>query len=360
MRGVIGILMTGAAGVALAAGGGAGAPDAAAPQSAVLAPLATHSLLLDVHAVTGADGVLVAAGERGHLLKSTDGGATWQQQPTPTRATLTAVYFADPNHGWAVGHDEAILRTTDGGATWALVHFEPDRQQPLLDVWFANAQDGFAVGAFSVVYRTSDGGATWAPHEFAPQSRAKPAAPSPAMPAAASAAATADDEAVDMGDDEGLDQPHLNAIAGSSSGKLYIGAEAGHLYRSDDGGATWLELPSSYEGSYFGVLPLDGDSVLAFGLRGHLFRSDDAGATWRRLESGTEALLSGGTRLPDGTVVIAGMAGTVIVSRDGGETFTVHQEADRKGFAAVAPGRGGIVLAGEAGVRALGADVLKR
>ncbi len=28
-------------------------------------------------------------------------------------------------------------------------------------------------------------------------------------------------------------------------------------YRSDDGGATWIELPSPYGGSFFGVLPLE-------------------------------------------------------------------------------------------------------
>jgi photosystem II stability/assembly factor-like uncharacterized protein len=364
MRRVLGIVMRSpvswgaavsllaAAGLAAAAASG-GAPNLAKDEGSVVAPLAERSLLLDVVAVPGAANTLVAVGERGHVLKSTDGGATWQQQRTPTRANLTAVWFADAQNGWAVGHDEVILRTTDGGASWTRTHYEPDRQQPLLDVWFANANEGLAIGAFSAVYRSTDGGATWAPVEFAPQALAKPA------PAPKPAAADAEDEELDMADDEGLDQPHLNAIAASSTGKLYVAAEAGHLYRSDDGGATWVELPSPYEGSFFGLLPLDGDSLLVFGLRGHLFRSDDAGATWRKLESGSEALLSGGTRLPDGSVAIAGLAGTVLHSRDA-QAFAVHQEADRKGFSAVAPAGNGIVLAGEAGVRALGADVLKR
>ena len=49
---------------------------------------------------------------------------------------------------------------------------------------------------------------------------------------------------------------HLNRIVGASGSRLYIAAEAGHLYRSDDAGRTWNELPSPYEGSFFGVLPL--------------------------------------------------------------------------------------------------------
>jgi photosystem II stability/assembly factor-like uncharacterized protein len=148
-------------------------------------------------------------------------------------------------------------------------------------------------------------------------------------------------------------EPHLNSIIGTASGRLYATGEAGHLFRSDDRGEHWLELPSPYEGSFFGVLPLEGDALVAFGLRGHLFRSDDAGRSWQALASGTEALLAGATRLPDGTIVVAGLEGVVLVSSDGGRSFRLHQEADRQGFSAVATAAGGVVLCGEAGVRRL-------
>lgn len=324
------------------------APRLDADPGAVLAPLAARSLLLDVYAVPGAG--LVAVGERGHVLVSRDAGATWTQKRTPTRANLTAVYFVDAQHGWAVGHDEVILRTTDGGETWTRTHYEPDNQSPLLDVWFANANEGLAVGAFSTIYRTTDGGATWTRADFTP---------APVAGAPVKAAPTADDDAA-FAEDEEVTEPHLNAIARGGDGKLYLGAEAGHLYRSDDAGVTWQRLASPYEGSFFGLVPLEGSSLLAFGLRGHLFRTDDAGASWQRLDSGTESLLSGGVRLQDGTVVIVGLAGTVLASTDGGRTFARHQEPDRKGFAAVAPAADGVVVAGEAGVRALPAATLRR
>ena len=66
------------------------------------------------------------------------------------------------------------------------------------------------------------------------------------------------------------------------------------------------ELPSPYEGSFFGVLPLEDDVVLLFGLRGHLFRSEDAGESWIEIETGTVAMLTDGIRLPDGRIVITG------------------------------------------------------
>ncbi len=330
-------------GCTLAAALAASGARAEAPTPAVIAPLAVRSLLLDVTAVPG--GGLVAVGERGHILTSADGN-TWSQAPAPVRSGLTAVRFADPKHGWAVGHDEVILATSDGGASWRLAHFAPERQQPLLAVSFADASHGLAIGAFATIYATDDGGANWTAREFAPRAL-KLALPKGATKPGANPSAEA------MREDEGITQPHLNAIAAGGDGALYLAAEAGHLYRSADGGRGWDELPSPYEGSFFGLLPLEGTHLLVFGLRGHLYRSDDSGHSWRQLESHTKALLAGGTRLADGTIVIVGLAGTVLVSRDGGQSFALRQQADRKGFDAVAPAGAGVAIVGEAGVRFL-------
>ena len=144
----------------------AGAIDSDTPQPAVLAPLAARSLLLGV--TTLADGHVVAVGERGHVLVSDDAGHSWRQSPVPVSSTLTAVYFADALHGWAVGHDETILRTDNGGRRWQLSHFAPTRQQPLLGVWFDAAGHGLAVGAFATVYRSADGGRSWQPAGLTP------------------------------------------------------------------------------------------------------------------------------------------------------------------------------------------------
>jgi len=308
-----------------------------AARPAVIAPLAERSLLLDL---AWAGTRVFAVGERGHILHSDDAGRTWIQSRVPASATLTAVYFADDRHGWAVGHVETILATSDGGDTWRLVHLEPENPQPLLDVAFADASRGVAVGAYGVVYVTADGGSVWSQVPFEPA----------ALPGAESVEPADEMEAdVDLGFEF-----HLNAIARAGPGRLYIGAEAGRLFRSDDDGASWRELPSPYDGSFHGILPLDGDAVLAFGLRGNLFRSEDGGATWAQLQTGTTALLDGGARIDADTVVVVGMAGVILVSRDGGRSFTLHQQDDRKALAAVAAsGDGALIVAGEGGVRRL-------
>ncbi len=304
----------------------AGARDDGADdvEHALIKPLAGRSLLLDAVAV---EGRMVAVGERGHVLISDDGGDEWRQVSVPTRANLTGVHFHDKDLGWVVGHDAVILRTEDGGESWKRLHWAPEEERPFFDVWFSDAENGFVIGAYGYFLATADGGDTWEPREIA---------------------TPAEDEEVDMYDLGG--DFHLNAIAPSESGKLYVAAEAGTFYRSDDGGDTWVTLAPPYQGSFFGTLPLAGDSVLLFGLRGNLFRSGDAGESWQSVASGTEAMLADGLRLADGTIVLAGVAGTVLLSRDGGETFSLSQQADRQALATVLPAGDSLVLIGEFGV----------
>ncbi|HUQ11446.1 MAG TPA: YCF48-related protein [Steroidobacteraceae bacterium] len=324
-------------------------PKDAANLPAELEPLAATSLLLDL----GMAGKrMVAVGERGHVLLSDDQGAIWRQaKSVPTRAMLTAVYFVDADYGWAVGHDETILKTTDGGETWARTHFAPEAQQPLLDLWFANRVSGIAVGAYGAYFTTNDGGRTWSGAKFSP-------APRPAAEAGKSATPAPSDESA-FAEDELPPDYHLNRIVGVGN-RLYIAAEGGQLYRSDDRGANWRALPSPYEGSFFGLVPIRGDGLLAFGLRGNLFKSADAGGSWTKLETGTTAMLTDGYAINDLRVVIGGLTGVLLVSGDAGETFRLTQQDDRKGVSALLPGPAGtVVVAGEGGVRTIRLDEAK-
>ena len=293
---------------------------AAEDGNALKARLAARSLLLDIAA---ADGHLVAVGERGHILFSDDRGATWTQADVPTTVTLTGVFLLDRNLGWAVGHDAVVLHTADGSRTWTLQRSAPEEERPLFDVYFSDAAHGFAIGAYGAFLATADGGATWTERRISEE------------------------------------DVHLHHIARAPSGALFIAAESGTLFRSDDGGASWRELPSPYEGSLFATVPLEGKALLLLGLRGHLFRSEDGGESWTALASGTEAMLTDGVVLGDGRVVVTGLAGVVLVSEDHGRTFAVHHQPARQGIVAVAPaGDGAIALAGEFGVRKLPAGAL--
>jgi photosystem II stability/assembly factor-like uncharacterized protein len=313
------------------------------------APLALKSLLLDI---AQAGSRIVVVGERGHVLISDNRGQMWAQAASvPTQELLTAVCFSDEKHGVAVGHDEIALVTSDAGNSWQRTHYAPEARQPLLDV-LCNGSDVIAVGAYGAYFTSSDRGVTWAARKFEAQPlQAKQPNAKDAGGNGASEDASEDEYAAD--DDLGGDF-HLNRIVGASGSRLYIAAEAGHLYRSDDAGKTWTELPSPYEGSFFGILPLNGESMLAYGLRGHMFRSDDGGYSWRRVEVGTEAMLNDAVRLPDDGIAVVGLSGALLLSNDGGATFKLFQQADRKGLSALlGQGVSELITVGEAGIKGI-------
>lgn len=285
-------------------------------------PQAVTSLLLDV---THAGNRLVAVGDRGHILFSEDSGRNWVQARVPTRQLLTAVYFADDKHGWAVGHDAQILASDDGGANWTLQFEDLQREAPLLDIWFRDASTGYAVGAYGALLETSDGGKTW-------------------------------DDVSDRLDNE--DGYHLNGITAVKDAGLFVVGEAGSMFRSADWGQTWEKLQGPYEGTLFGALgTASSNTLLAYGLRGNLFRSTDFGSTWQPIkllsESGPlEFGLANASLLKDGTVVIVGHGGSVLTSKDSGRSFNVVNRSDRTSLAGVTDdAAGNLILVGQGGVQ---------
>jgi len=189
------------------------------------------------------------------------------------------------------------------------------------------------VGAYATYLTSDDGGDSWSPRTF----QASPPPKGRARPAAAESGGF-----------------HFNRIVAASDTRFYIAGEAGHVYRSDNGGVIWQELSSPYGGSLFGVLPLAGESLLVFGMRGNLYRSDDLGGNWQKIDTGTVAMLNGAVRLNASGVAIVGLSGVVLVSRDGGRSFALAQQTDRSGLSAavrVGADPDEIAVVGESGVR---------
>jgi len=280
--------------------------------------LASRALLLDVEA---SGDRLIAVGEYGHIIYSDDFGDTWQQASSvPTRATLTSVDFVDAMNGWAVGHDAVILHTEDGGLTWERQYIDPLAETPLLSVHFYDTNHGLAVGAFSLAMETFDGGVTW------------------------------ETRFLDLEMDEFADiLYHLNGIFDGPDGSVFVAAELGAVYRSTDGGVTFDEITTPYDGSFWGGLSFNG-TVLVFGMRGNVWRSDDMGDSWIKVDSDSIQSFGGGAVLADGTIVLAGLGGAVTYSTDEARTFTgVIRPARRGHSAAAAAGENGVVVVGEAG-----------
>jgi photosystem II stability/assembly factor-like uncharacterized protein len=274
--------------------------------------LAARSLLLGAQAIGN---TVIAVGASGHILRSTDGGATWDLVKAPTLATLTGIHFPDAQHGWIVGHDALILHSEDGGRTWTKQYQGEDLQVSFLDVRFLDAQTGFAVGAYGQFLATSDGGRTWTSRRI-------------------------------------IEEDYfLNRLSIGPAGTLYLAGEHGTLLRSTDRGASWMPIHAPYDGSFYGILPLGPKLLLAHGLRGRIYRSEDDGDSWQLVPNEQRVLLATAVRLRDGTIVVAGQARSFLVSRDNGASFTAWSPGLTTGVAELAEAPDGRPLAfGEEGV----------
>ena len=97
-----------------------------------------------------------AVGENGTILRTTDGGTTWNSQTSGTTVRLEGVSFTDSNNGTAVGDNGTILRTTSGGTTWNSQISGTTNN--LNSVSFIDSDNGTAVGYDGTILRTTNGG----------------------------------------------------------------------------------------------------------------------------------------------------------------------------------------------------------
>ena len=100
----------------------------------------------------------------GAILRSTDGGVSWEINDTQGDH-YRAVSFPNEQTGFIVGANGSILRTTDGGESWSKIRNGDAiavSDKFFRDVLFIDSDHGFIVGDGGLCWRTEDGGDNWA------------------------------------------------------------------------------------------------------------------------------------------------------------------------------------------------------
>ncbi|MEK6323225.1 MAG: YCF48-related protein [Acidobacteriota bacterium] len=114
---------------------------------------------LDLYSVQFADEDHVyIVGDRGLILASTDGGATWREQHSGSATQLFHLSLRG-EHGWVVGTGGVILHTDNGGRNWY-----PQRSgvnEDLNRVYMVTDRVGLITGDNGTLLRTENSGATW-------------------------------------------------------------------------------------------------------------------------------------------------------------------------------------------------------
>jgi photosystem II stability/assembly factor-like uncharacterized protein len=309
---------------------------------APLAPAVPQRAML--LSVTQAGTRLVAVGEHGVITLSDDQGLHWRNARSGTDVTLTQVRFADAQTGWAVGHLGLVLRTDDGGQTWqrqldgqrlAALLLDQARtsgdakaletaqrlaaegaDKPWLDLLVEGRDQIVLVGAFNLALRSGDGGRTW--QDFAAQ------LPNPS----------------------GF---HLYGVSRVGSELLLVGEQG--LMLMGTPGQGFRKLPSVYEGTFFGAVALTPRRLVVHGLRGTVFHSEDGGASWQPSKvAGATASFNTAVVLAGQRLVLGDQAGRLFLSADGGATFSALPSGGPPITGAVSLPDGGLMLSTLAGV----------
>lgn len=111
-------------------------------------------------------GNYIAVGGEGYsLYQSSDDGSNWEQIfigdkiTTEGPAYFNAIFFYDDNVGYVGGTGGYMGKTTDGGVTWN-PRVAPDFDE-INDILFISPDSGAVVGSNGTVRFTTDGGDTW-------------------------------------------------------------------------------------------------------------------------------------------------------------------------------------------------------
>jgi photosystem II stability/assembly factor-like uncharacterized protein len=304
-------------------------------------------------AIARAGNRLVAGGEHGVIITSDDNGLNWVQAAVPVNVEITAIAFTSPAQGWAVGHYGVILHTQDAGATWqvqlnglqanqltsaaaqaAVAAKDPSpgtplatiradhfvsggADKPFLTIWAQNPQDAIIFGAYRLAMKTTDGGAHWT------------------------------DWSLHVGD---ALSNNLYDIA-TVGNQLYIAAETGLMFRSNDNGQSFAELSPPGNATLFGVIGIGDNGVLVFGVAGQAFLSEDGGQSWKSIAFGTSDNLIAATKLLDGSIVVANEDGTLYRNAGAGQSFMpLRFAAPMAIFDLVQAPDGSLILVGNGGV----------
>lgn len=93
------------------------------------------------------------------ILKTIDGGTSWDTAYYAIDKKLFCVFFIDPLTGWAAGEGGKIIRTIDGGLTWQVLNSGCNKS--IYSMHFADENIGVAVGEKGTILFTEKGGQQW-------------------------------------------------------------------------------------------------------------------------------------------------------------------------------------------------------
>jgi photosystem II stability/assembly factor-like uncharacterized protein len=279
----------------------------------------------------------VAVGRQGGVVTTTDGGASWHLV-TGAPYALLAVSCPSTSVCLAAGVYN-ILKTADGGVSWNYVPYPNFTTNTLSSISCPTTSTCMAVGqdyyGSASGWMTTDGGNSWS--AWGPQ---LPPQTQPWPPLTAVSCATTSvcvvwgqngtwnttDGGSTWGSGCGGTCPPLGNESCPTQTFCVLVGTAGVIETSADGGATWTQRSSGSLAALARISCVDTSHCVTVGDAGAVLNTSDGGQHWTNESSGTTAPLFA-LSCPTASSCVAGggyNAGVILTTADGGASWTLR------------------------------------
>lgn len=270
----------------------------------------------------------------GTVLKTTDGGVTWELLsvvypnnlgvPTTLNTTMRAVAFRDDRTGWIAGDSGLVLFTQDGGATW-----ESQKSGSLAIQAMCVGDDAKAhiVGTSGMMLRTDTDGSSWRGQQQGTTSRLNSAAwtgPTAGVVVGAAGLVMKTEDAGDSWASRTLGPNDIYDVHFNGTSTGWLVGSAGFVRKTTDYGSSWLPQVSGTTETLYAAAVASPLEAWACGANGTIIRTTDGGDTWAALSSGTTQTLNDIYFVDENRGWVVGTGGTVRITTDGGDTWSAQ------------------------------------
>jgi photosystem II stability/assembly factor-like uncharacterized protein len=312
-----------------------------------------------------------AAGDKGALIKTTNGGSSWALQYPGHIDDITELQFTDSLHGfmtagsdlyyssnsgtsWSirfrfpsyiisalcmVDADSGVLavkngssigqlyKTTDGGLSWQQIL--PNTPGDINDIALTTNGNGMLVGSGALSMRTTDFGTTWnfvgiaSAVEFIDVSM--PSGQNIYIASAAQIFQSTDAGVTftPIGNPAQTAGTNLLSIDFVNLNNGVVGSEAGNIFFTSDGGANWNSYLSNDWFNALDVVANTSNNFIVAGTNGSILKSTNGGTAWNELSSRvSETRLNGIETISSTEAFAAGVSGTILHTTNSGVTWT--------------------------------------
>lgn len=262
------------------------------------------------------------------VYKTVNGGISWDHTVLQSTNAVLSIIFLNNSYGFITGAHGLLFKTTDGGINWVEQNIETEYK--INSVFFVNPDIGFAASEFGLIYKTQDGGESWFPFSTGYSNENK----SLFFLNENTGFVVGSNNYILKTVDGGVNwtPPILDIIEGYSiyffnENNGIIGCSNGDIYETSNGGSNWTHSPYNDITTLNDLSFINEMDGICVGVNGDILKTNDGGVSWSHNSFTTQADLNDITFISDSIALTGTSSGTILKTTDQGSTWEINTYA---------------------------------